>query len=127
LALRIGKDERELLDAAAQERGVSLGSFVREAALAAAQADLEPAVDDPEADELPQQATTAVVAEVEDAPTRPSLLRRAFRSAEGDEDDEEDADPYAVWRRPVWRDTGVTPEEAHRHSNVERWPSRPKD
>jgi hypothetical protein len=135
LALRMGKDERELLEAAAQERGVSLGSYVRDAALAAARADLEPAVDDPEAEpvELAPQAGTAVPVDAdEEAPARSSLLHRVFRSADGDVEASEARETPAetplemmrrIWREPgPWREAGVDPADGHRHSNVERVP-----
>jgi hypothetical protein len=67
LTLRVGSDERELLELAAEGRGISLGSFVRDSALAAARAELVSVVEE----ELPE---TPAVREAEE----PSGARRWF-------------------------------------------------
>jgi hypothetical protein len=99
LALRLGGEERALLEQAAKDRGVSLGAFVREAALAAARAGLEVFENDPAPDPVPTS---------EETPARPFLLRRVLPERKDD-----------AGRRP-WRGVGgVEPSEGHRFSNIE--------
>jgi hypothetical protein len=64
LTLRLGSDERELLEQAALEAGVSLGAYVRESALAAAHAGLEPFDNERAPDPVP----------VEEASVRPCFI-----------------------------------------------------